>query len=82
MTAPISRDDLDSTIRYHQDSLASHRWQMSPSAEQLEKQTILALKHYRDLLNTIDNLEPYSDPFETQPTLLPLENAPTSRSLE
>ncbi|MBA7696133.1 hypothetical protein ES703_104775 [subsurface metagenome] len=77
MTAPISLDDLNATIKYHQDSLASHRWQMSPSAEQLEKQTILALEHYRDLLAIIDNRPEEPEPLTQTPSLPPLENAAT-----
>ncbi len=75
MTAPITHDDLDALIRTHQDTLWSHKWNMSPVAIDTVTQTIKCLEHYRDLLNTIDNREPHTDPFEAQPSLPPLENA-------
>ena len=73
MTAPISRDDLDNIISFHEDSLASHRWQMSPSAEHLERQTIQALKHYRRLLDVITGTAEYPDPELTPPDLPALD---------
>ena len=71
--APIERGDLDHLIRYHQDSLLSHRWQMSPSTVFLLENTIKTLKHYRDLTDLIDAREPDPDPFTPDPVLPPYE---------
>jgi len=73
MTGPITRDELVALIRYHRDSLSSHRWQMAPSAATLLENTIKALTHYRDLLDVIDAREPEPDPFTPEPSLPPLE---------
>lgn len=71
---PLSRDDLLRTIRYHRISLLSHRWQMSPATEQLEKQTVQALEHYRDLCDCIDNREPSPDPITFELSLTPAKS--------
>lgn len=70
MTAPITRDDLDALIRTHQDTLWSHRWNMSTAAIDTVTQTVKALEHYRDLLNVIgvpEKIKPQPDQVPTLP---------------
>ena len=75
MTGPIHREDLDALIRFHRDSLFSHRWQMSPSSAVLLENTVKVLEHYRDLTDVIDGREPDPDPFTPEPSLPPQETA-------
>jgi len=72
----MHRDQLTALIKYHRDSLWTHRWQMAPATEQAEKQTVQALEHYRRLLDVIDGREPDADPFQEEPSLPPAEEAP------
>lgn len=76
MTAPITRDDLDATIKYHRDGLWSHRWQMDTACVHQCEQTIKALEHYRALLDLID-ARPFQEPRPEQvPALPPVEHGP------
>ena len=75
-TGPIDDGQLKRLITYHRDSLWSHRWQMAPATEQLEKQTVQALEHYRDLLAVIDGNPPEPEPITQEPCLPPRETAP------
>ncbi len=73
MTQPIERDDLNALIRYHQESLNRHRWQMSIEAAVLEEVTVQALKHYRNLIDAMDNHQPEPEELLTEPSLPPQE---------
>lgn len=77
MKQPIEYDHLDQIITFHQDSLWSHRWQMAPATEQLEKDTVQALKHYRRLLHVLDNTAEFPDPELTPPNYPTLDKATT-----
>lgn len=71
MTTPLERDELTALIDHHRDTLWSLRWQLSTTGEQVLKQTIQALEHYRDLCDVID-ARPFQEPEpETEPALPP-----------
>lgn len=78
MTGPISRDDLDALIRTHQDTLWSHRWNMTAHAIHTVTQTVKALEHYRDLCDVIDNRPKHDEDADPDTDQLPLE-VPTAQ---
>lgn len=50
MKQVIDTRDLDSLIRWHQDTISSYAHLMSPDVRYLEEQTVKALKHYRVII--------------------------------
>jgi len=81
MTGPISRDDLNALIRHHRDNLTSLRWELSSAGAHQITQTIKALSHYLDLLDTIDCRPPDPDPTQDETQLQPLLTSRTEEKL-
>ncbi|MBA7572605.1 hypothetical protein ES708_14388 [subsurface metagenome] len=52
MPEVIDPKDIDELIRFHQDGLADHHQCMNLFGIDMEKQTITALQHHRNLIVT------------------------------